>query len=363
MRCEALGSDYGEAKRRCDDVLNPQFDAWRTRGRVPEVTARAPTGTFAWLAQVYRASPKFRDRPPKTQKDYEAALRRVSEFTLKDGRLIGSVALSSITPGVADLLYEKLKTKADGTQRVRTANLTMAVCKRAWNIARRSRPDQVPLDNPFTKMGLSYKAKPTRPVTFAELMRFVAAADASGEASIGTAAMIAFFWLQRQKDILTRLTWSHYRPADAPDKVRIFHHKTGELVEHSLLDEDGTALWPEVMERLDTAPRHGTLIVTRDQPDRRRKVHLPWKEDYFRHRIAAIRDTAGLDPEVTFMGLRHGGNVEGAEAGLTDAQLRALSGHRTTAALLRYAQATDKQRAAAARKRRDARTKKEDLSK
>jgi hypothetical protein len=50
------------------------------------------------------------------------------------------------------------------------------------------------------------------------------------------------------------------------------------------------------------------------------------------------------------MGLRHGGNVEGAEAGLTDAQLRALSGHRTTAALLRYARATEKQRLAGARK-------------
>jgi hypothetical protein len=239
----------------------------------------------------------------------------------------------------------------------------MAICKRAWNIARRDRPDQVPLENPFMKMGLSYKAKPTRPVAYVELLRFVEAADAIGEASIGTAAMIAFFWLQRQKDILTRLTWSHYRPADAPDKVRIFHHKTGELVEHSLVDEDGSPLWPEIMARLDAAPRRGALIVTRDQPDRRRKEHLPWKEDYFRHRVAAIRAVAGIGPEVKFMGLRHGGNVEGAEAGLTDAQLRALSGHQTTAALLRYAQATDKQRVAAARKRRDARTKTGDLSK
>ena len=46
------------------------------------------------------------------------------------------------------------------------------------------------------KLGLSYKSKPTRPVTYAEMMRLVAAADEAGEASIGTAAMIAFFWLQ-----------------------------------------------------------------------------------------------------------------------------------------------------------------------
>jgi hypothetical protein len=118
-----------------------------------------------------------------------------------------------------------------------------------------------------------------------------------------------------------------------------------------------------MMARLDAAPRLGTLIVTRDQPDRRAKVHLPWKEDYFRHRVAEIRPAAAIDPAVKFMGLRHGGNVEGAEAGLTDAQLRALSGHRTTAALLRYAQTTEKQRVAAARKRRNARTKEDGLSK
>jgi hypothetical protein len=181
--------------------------------------------------------------------------------------------------------------------------------------------------------------------------------------SVGTAAMIAYFWLQRQEDIISRLSWGHYRPEQAPDRVRIFHHKTGELVDLPLYDEDGTALWPELMARLDAAPRRGTLIITRDQPDRQRKVYLPWQLDNFRHQVAVIRHTAGLDADMKFRGLRHGGNVEGAEAGLTDAQLRALSGHRTTAALLRYAQATEKQRIAGARKRRDARTKRGEMSK
>ena len=62
------------------------------------------------------------------------------------------------------------------------------------------------------------------------------------------------------------------------------------------------------------------------------------------------------------MGLRHGGNVEGADAGLTDAQLRALSGHLTTAALLRYAQTSKEQRRVGARKRLEARTKRGNLS-
>jgi hypothetical protein len=383
IKSEALGVEYADAKGRCDKVLNPQFDAWRTRGSEPSAPARATVGTFNWMAAVYKTSPKYRDTDAKTRKSYDAALRLVSEYLLKDGRTFGCLTLNSITPGAADRLYEKIRSVVepvvdtegkkvidrDGKpvtrerQRTRTAILAMAVCKRAWNVARRDKPEVVPLANPFAKMGLSYKAQPTRPVSYPEMTRFVSAADDAGEASLGTAAMIAFFWLQRQEDIVNRLSWNHYRPADAPDKVRIFHHKTGELVDLPLYDDDGSALWPEIMKRLDQETRRGTLIVTRDRLDRRTKIHLPWKLDHFRHRVAAIRKAAGIDSAAKFMGLRHGGNIEGAEADLTDAQLRALSGHRTTAALLRYAQATEKQRVVGARKRRDARTKTGDLSK
>ena len=118
-----------------------------------------------------------------------------------------------------------------------------------------------------------------------------------GERSVGTAAMTAYYWLQREEDIIARLNWSHYRPDDAPDVARIFHHKTRRLVDIPLYDEDGTLLWPELMTRLDAAPRYGTLIVMRDTLDRRHNLHLPWKIDYFRHRVAAIRAAAGIDVE------------------------------------------------------------------
>ena len=189
------------------------------------------------------------------------------------------------------------------------------------------------------------------------------AADEAGESSLGTAAMIAYYWLQREEDIIVRLSWSHYRPADAPDVARIFHHKTGELVDIPLYDEDGTVLWPELMERLDATPRYGTLIVTRDRLDRRRKVHLPWKVDYFRHRVAAIRAAAGIAFDAKFMGLRHGGSTESGDAELTDTQIRALSGHTTAAMTTLYTKATKRQRQIGGRKRLEARTKGGNLSK
>jgi hypothetical protein len=224
-------------------------------------------------------------------------------------------------------------------------------------VARREHPRDIPVDNPFEKMNITYKPQATRPVTHAELTRFVEAADKCGYPSIGTAAQIAFFWLQRQTDIIHRLTWGHYRPNDAPDCVRVRHHKTDQVVDIPLYDSDGSSLWPELTSRLDAMERRGSLIIMRDKPDRKRKIYLPWREDHFRHCVAEIRTAAGLDPSVKFMGIRHGGNTEGANAGLSDAQLRALSGHKSNAALLRYAQSTKEQRVQGARLRRSARTK------
>ncbi len=364
LNIEALGTDYADAKKRCDELLNPQFDAWRKHEEIALPADNPVPGTFDWMVAVYKSSPLYKERFAKTRKSYDAALRLASQHLLKDGRKFGMLSLNSITPGAADRLYAKLKERPDGGERVRTAVLCVTVCKRAWNTAWRDKPKIVPSINPFDKMELTYEPKATRPVTHDELRRFVRAADDAGESSIGTAAMIAFYWLQRETDIIGRLSWvQHYRPVGKPDIANIYHHKTGELVEMPLYDEDGTALWPELMERLDGAIRRGTLIIMRDKLDRKRKAYLPWKEDYFRHRVAAIRTVAGIDPAAKFMGLRHGGNTEGADADLTDAQLRALSGHKTASMTVLYAKQTMKQRREGARKRLEARTKGENLSK
>ena len=104
--------------------------------------------------------------------------------------------------------------------RQRTAKLAMDVCRRAWGVAFRSFPTIVPAQNPFSKMGLSYKPLKTRAATLEELNSFVAKADELGYRSVGTAALIAFWWLQREEDIFLRLGRTHYRPSDAPDAVK-----------------------------------------------------------------------------------------------------------------------------------------------
>jgi hypothetical protein len=235
---EALGTDYGEAKKRCDDVLNPHYRAWLNKG-ADAAPSNIRLGSFDWMVSRYKASPKYTKLPAETRSSYDRMLRLVSEYQLADKRSMGFLPLAVFTPAVADRLFEKLKVNPRGGERVRTAVLAMRVCSRAWKVAKRAEPRRVPSDNPFEKMGLTYTAKPTKLFQYDDLMKFVDAADGAGLRSVGTAAMIAFFWLQREIDILSRFAWSQYRPADAPDLVRIFHHKTGVPVDMPLLDEDG----------------------------------------------------------------------------------------------------------------------------
>ena len=363
---EPLGLDYSAAKARCDTVLNPQFDSWLRGTTVAVEPTRAAQGTLDWAFAVYKSTPKFKKKPEGTRKDYDRSLADIADIQLKDGRRFGAVSLKSITGDIVDRIYERIKlAKAKpekGEDGARTAWGAIGAASRAWNAAIRAHPALVPPNNPFAGVEMDYSPKKTRRVSLEELNLFVATADRMGEASIGTAAMIGYYWLVRQTDILNRLAWSHYRPQSDPMSVQVRHNKTGEELSIPLFDDDGSALWPELMNRLDAAPRNGVLICTRDKVDRTKKVHLPWREDFFRHRVAEIREAAGIDPAVKFMGLRHGGNTEGATAGLTGQQLRALSGHKSEAMTELYAQETREQRIDGARKRRDLRTKKGNLS-
>ncbi len=358
VEAEALGTDYADAKRRCDEVLNPQLHAWLRREGLS--ATRPLPGTFAWLIAIYKSSPKYLQLASGTRADYDAVLSLVAGHKLKDGRCFGELSLKSITPGAADRLHSKLFEGGKGN-RQRTAKMAMDVCRRAWRVSFRDKPTIVPAENPFARMELSYRPKVTRAATYEELMAFVKTADALGYSSIGTAALIAFFWLQREEDIFLRLAWTNYRPNDAPNTVRIFHHKNGELVQVPLCDEDGSDLWPDLVPRLDGEARQGTLLVMRERVDRKRKVHLPWPTSaanpvrHVQRVVAKIRNAAGLPTELTFTSFRHGGHTDAANAGLTDAQIRALSGHKTAAMITVYAKKTSEQRLAGARKRLEAR--------
>lgn len=253
------------------------------------------------------------------------------------------------------VLYDAIQ-KPDGGTRLTTANHAMRAIRRAWNVVYRSHPSVVPEQNPFARMGLrSPKTAGTKHASREQLMDFVSAADELNHAPIGTAALIAFEWLLREIDIISRFSWSDYRPPNRPDAVRLFHGKTEEEI-WLPLDHENNSLYPELEARLAETPRYGPLIIMRNKKDRKTGLYLPYKKDWFRHSAGRIRDHANLPKKITFASFRHGGLTELGDAELTDQSMMALSAHKTRDMLTVYSKRNEKQRTQAAKRRLDYRT-------
>jgi hypothetical protein len=369
IESEPLGTDYAAAVQRAETVLLPAFDSWRTGGKTD---AEAPTsvakiGTLDWLFSGFRADRRFTKLDAKTRRLHESGMRMVGNHVLKDGRRLGTAALTSITTAVVDALYEKLlvlkKTDADGKEiereRATTINNAMKTCRRAWNVVSRATPGKVPTVNPFSKMGLKSTSRETPTATFPELQAFRLKAIEMGLPSLATAALIGWEWVQREHDIFGHFDVKHYRPKERPNAVRVVHWKTRAETWIPLFDpESGTALYPELMAELDAIGREriGGLMLRRDWGERGPWPTWPQSDlmdlTHMSRKVKEVIRAAGLRDELTFTSFSHGGFTEGADSDLTDAEMRAMGRHKSAKVLPRYAKRTMKQVASAARKRR-----------
>jgi len=390
---EALGTDYAAAVQRVEKVLLPLFDSWRTRGLTDMVPKGPRRGTLDWLFSVYRASDKFTRLGRKVQALYDAGLALVADHALKDGRRLGDVGLGSIDANIVDALYAKLlpmpsgRLSKDGRpvplfreglpvqlrrkrlpfdvawgrapigrhiepvvpERRTTVNHAMKSCRRAWNVAMRLHPKEVPA-NPFAHMGLVSHHRTVAAASYTDLVAAVAQADAMDLPSLGTAMMLTWEWLQREEHIFTAFEFAHYRPKDHPNEVYVVHPKNGEAVWIPLYDAAGAALFPELMARMDAMRRDrigGGPFFVRDWRDRRTDVRQPWAPNgnvrTITRKTREILDAVGLPREITFTSFRHGGLTELGDADLTDAQIRAISRHKSAKVLTGYVKRTEKQ--------------------
>jgi hypothetical protein len=307
----------------------------------------------------------------RTKRNHEVGFRLVGQYKMKDGRLLGKMPLASITTAVTDVLYEKLLTitETDATgnivtrERRTTVNHAMKSCRRAWNVAARKNPGKVPLVNPFARMGLQSSDRETPTATYAELQAFRAKAVEMGLASLATAALIGWEWLQRETDIFGTFDVTHYRPKERPHAVRVVHEKTSEENWIPLFDDNGVPLYPELMTELDATKREriGGLILRRDWGTRSPWPTWPTPEEidltHMSRKTKEVIRAAGIRDELTFTSFGHGGFTEAADADLSDAQMRAQGRHKSAKVLPTYAKRTMKQVAEGAQKRRAARTK------
>lgn len=348
-RAEPLGRDFAAATARAD-LLNLGLDDWRGgRGEKAPDDGMPGYGSVAWLVDRYLKSSTFERRvSERSRYEYRRALRRIEDIPTRDGGTVARLPVSAITPAAADKIYAKLQDGPRG-HRVRQANLSIDVARRAWEVMRRLAPTVVRDENPWRGIDRETR-KTTKPAaTRSEAYGLAHALRTLGEPHLGAAALICFEWHQRPEHVRAGdITWSDYRPPHRPDAVQIRHYKTGEKGWVPLEDGDGQ-LYPEIESYLATLPRLGLPIVLTAG---RRGPARPYSAEYAQRKVREARQLAGLGNHVTLDACRHGGLTELGDAGATEFEGMAASMHKTPQALRLYVKRSEAQRISGARKRR-----------
>jgi len=163
--------------------------------------------------------------------------------------------------------------------------------------------------------------------------------------------VICFEFLQRPENVLGGfIRWTDYRGREAPNAIRIVHHKTGATVLHPLEEttpEGVVQFYAEAEAVLSHLPRRGVPMILRETRDGAAKL---FSFGGMQKAVQMLRRQLGLPAIFTLDACRHGGMTELEEAELTDGQGRALSAH-SSRAYEGYAKRTMDRALAATRKR------------
>jgi hypothetical protein len=359
---QALGTDYGLARVKCDGDprdenyrgLNGFLDAWRaSKGETKDLDLMPSYGTVDWWFERYFRSDAFQKKvSDRSKPDYKKALKRMADMTpakpLPGIMRVGQLPARSIGPAAVDKMYVRLRGGESGTK-YRSANLTIDIAKKAWRVVQRRYPDLFHDRNPFEGLERIHSDGEVEPATREQAYALAMALKEIGHPHLGAAPLICFEWLQRPENVLAGLTtWGGYRPPVRPQHVQIEHHKTGKMIWHPLEDAEGR-FYPEIEDHLAGLDKIGMSIVltpgTRGQ-------NRPYSYSYARSLVRRARKKAGLPKHVTLTACRHGGMTELGDAELTEQGIMALSAHSTPDAARGYVKKTERQRLAAARKRR-----------
>lgn len=263
--------------------------------RVPGLKPPAP-GSFGALVALYRSAPEYRKLADGSRAGYDRILKPLLDR-------FGDLPVASIPRAWVLAMRDELQDTP------RAANYRVAVISRLLNFA----IDRgLRTDNPAARVQSLACGPGHRRWTNAE----VAAMTGAEAGDVALPVMIALHTAQRLGDVL-RLLWSAYDG----ERIRLRQSKTGaDLV--IPVSEDLKAV-------LDATRRQAAVICTTE-------AGRAWKPDWFKHRFAQVRAKLGLPDDMHFHGLRHSRASELAEAGASDAEIQAVTGHKTRAMVARY---------------------------
>ncbi len=309
------------ARTRLPDPAGPAFlaayqaahAAAEARARPQALRSTAVPGSFKALVELFRADPEYRLLAPKTRRDYDRLLQPLLDkwgdhgvARMPRAWVLGRRAALQDTP--------------------RTANYTVAVIARlmAFAVDREWRPD-----NP----ALRIKALPTGPGhrawTDAEIG---AATGKEAPAWLRRAVMLALYTGQRQGDVLA-MPWVRYQDGTITLRQGKSRRQPNGGAELRI------PVHPVLRAELARGERVATVMCTRRDGRAwtgKARDGSPGSNTAFQHAFAEARAELGLSANCTFHGLRHSAASRMAEAGASDAEIAAITGHRTRDMVAHY---------------------------
>lgn len=313
------------------EALNAELDAWRDgRGAIPGVAGSArpsPTDrTVRALRVLYEHDRRFTELRAKTQLGYRQNLDVIEAWA-------GDKQATSITRRNVETLYLSLRQR---TPAKAAAVITMLRILLAFGVA-----EKWLAENAAERPNIRRQAPAEEQVRLwprAAVDAFVAAADAAGSPSVGTAVFINYWMGQRQGDILK------LAPAAIADgAVSLRQSKTGARVtipslafaERLQAELARQAEADRALTAKGATPLPKTTLLVCEATGR------AWNEHHFRHVFGTIRaalakahpsfalpdGTAVPTLDLQFMHLRHTAVTVLFQAGCTAAEIAGITGH------------------------------------
>jgi integrase len=269
---------------------NKLLDEWRI-GNV----AQQPLyqrGTFGWLVTQYIQDSRYRKLRDSTKDWYQHMLPMLLDvFT--------DVPLNKITRQLAREFYLVHENKQRKAQ---------ALTGLARTIMHFGRDIGEVAENPFEQMRIP-KPKPRQEVwPLDEIEKVKVAALELGYSSIALATQLALDTGQRAGD-LRDLTWNRYDGK----AIKLRQSKTGVWIEVPLLSA--------LQKMLDSTDRSVPHILICEGTQK------PYSKDMLSRKFREACEKAGIDKKYQFRDLRRTAVVRLAEAGCTNAEIAAITGH------------------------------------
>lgn len=354
-RLEAANAPFSALVRLPDDpaaaaaecrAITAKVRAWLAGAPMPDETRtetlRRTRGTLAHAIADYKRGKGYLEKiEPRTRKQYDWMLGIVEEWA-------GDMRVSDLTYDAVMDAAERLDDKPRSQQLFLTL-LAMIVDRHAQ---RSAAPGEIvanpvrlvlrDIDKPEAKGGWIWPRE--------AVDRFVRAAELLGRASIGTAILLNHWLAQRTGDLIG-LPRAAYRDG----VLHIVQSKTDAYVPVPV--DDVPALRDRIAWQLEQYRAGAVPILNAPTLLICERTREPWAIDDFRHEFARIRDAvaaetqafeldavprrlwaqmaAGADvavrvptAELKFSHLRHTGITRYQQAGCTDEEVQAVSGHK-----------------------------------